>query len=53
MKCRLHMQVRRAVKKQNMEAPCCSETSVLSSTQEHDSDLGISLADELKKVRYL
>jgi hypothetical protein len=35
------------------QAPCCSETAVLSSTQEYDFDLGISLADELNKVRHL
>jgi len=36
-----------------MEAPRCSDTAVLSSTQEYDFDLGISLAEELNKVRYL
>jgi hypothetical protein len=36
-----------------MAALCCSEAAVLSATQEYDFNLGISLADELKEVRYL
>ena len=43
------LEVRRGAK----QAPCCSAPAVLSSTQEYDFDLGIGLADELNKVRYL